>query len=97
MSVEDFDGCSAEVLDRLLADEDLDMATSSLLGRACRFFTSPQVSAARAAGVSRASFVCQENDSQASAAAGLLLRAHPRVEQEKRVHINMSAKLKEFL
>lgn len=59
MSVEDFDGCSAEVLNRLLADEELDMATSALLGRACRFYTSPKVSVAMTAGVCpmRASFV----------------------------------------
>jgi len=98
MSVEDFDGCSAEVLTRLLADEDLDMATTALLGRACRFYTSPTVSIAMTAGVclARASFVSQENSSHASAAADLLLRAHPKVEQEKRVHIHMSAKLKEI-
>ena len=59
MSVEDFDGCAADVLNRLLADEELDMATTALLGRACRFYTSPAVSIAMTAGVclTRASFV----------------------------------------
>ena len=37
-SVEDFDGCSIETLGRSLADEDLDVATSALLSRACRFY-----------------------------------------------------------